>query len=67
MDLKTIINDKKELEARVGELTKAFEDKHGVESIESLSIRRWNGSNDCSGRIVSIQIYLDFDSLGNAS
>lgn len=57
--LEEIKKQKTELETKITTLLQEFENVVGLNSISSISFRRWNGSNAAFGKISSCKVIVE--------
>ena len=48
--------DKVNLQSSIAELVRTFETKYGEGTVFSITIKRWNGSNEASGRVSEVPV-----------
>ena len=59
MTIEKLKQDKKQLEASIKDLLNEFEKTYGQNTIESIGVTRWNGSNSAFGYVSGVHCSVD--------
>lgn len=59
MTIEKLKQDKKQLESSIKDLINEFEKTYGQNTVNSISLARWNGSNSAFGKVSEVHTNID--------